>query len=111
MVKTISGSFEHSGYLVFPYLDLKDLKQSVKDRSEEPDPTSSSLACIIFTSGSTGKPKGVMIPHRAIVNYALTSPFNMDVSPTDRVLHILSVAFDGEFCLTSRRQVINTAPN
>nr|ABV48729.1 non ribosomal peptide synthase [Penicillium lilacinoechinulatum] len=52
-------------------------------------------ACIIFTSGSTGKPKGVMIPHRAIVNYGQTSPFNMDVRAGDRVLHILSVAFDG----------------
>jgi non-ribosomal peptide synthetase component F len=55
------------------------------------------LACIIFTSGSTGKPKGVMIRHQSVANYAQMSPFNMDVKPGDRVLHILSVAFDGTY--------------
>lgn len=52
-------------------------------------------ACIIFTSGSTGTPKGVVIPHEAIAYYAKCQPYNMDVRPGDRVLHILNVAFDG----------------
>lgn len=63
---------------------------SRQEQIEEDD-----LACIIFTSGSTGKPKGVMIRHCSVANYAQTSPFNMDVEAGDRVLHILSVAFDG----------------
>lgn len=35
-----------------------------------------------------------MLAHQGIANYAQTSPFNMDVRQGDRVLHILSVAFD-----------------
>jgi long-subunit acyl-CoA synthetase (AMP-forming) len=57
----------------------------------QPDDT----ACIIFTSGSTGRPKGVMISHKSLCLYAKTSPVNMDISPGDRLLHILSVGFDG----------------
>ncbi|RDW70942.1 putative non-ribosomal peptide synthetase GliP [Coleophoma cylindrospora] len=94
IVNTTEVTFRHSGSKVIHFLDLKDIEYASGDGYNEPEATQSSLACIIFTSGSTGKPKGVMIPHRAIVNYALTSPFNMNVGPTDRVLHILSVAFD-----------------
>lgn len=52
-------------------------------------------ACIIFTSGSTGRPKGVMISHRSLCLYSKTSPLNLDIAPGDRLLHMLSVAFDG----------------
>ena len=95
LVNTTPENFEYGQYRV---VHLRDLS-SVEDAGEgfkQLTITSSSIACIIFTSGSTGKPKGVMIPHGAIVNYAVTSPFNMDVRRGDRVLHILSVAFDGE---------------
>ncbi|TWU74046.1 nrps [Metarhizium rileyi] len=54
-----------------------------------------STACIIFTSGSTGRPKGVMISHRSLCLYSKTSPVNMDIVSGDRLLHILSVGFDG----------------
>lgn len=53
-------------------------------------------ACIIFTSGSTGCPKGVILSHRSLCLYSTTSPMNLDIVPGDRLLHILSVAFDGE---------------
>ena len=53
-------------------------------------------ACIIFTSGSTGRPKGVILSHKAFCLYSQTSPMNLDILPGDRLLHILSVAFDGE---------------
>lgn len=52
-------------------------------------------ACIIFTSGSTGRPKGVILSHKSLCLYSKTSPMNLDISPGDRLLHILSVAFDG----------------
>lgn len=52
-------------------------------------------ACIIFTSGSTGQPKGVMISHRSLCLYSTTSPINLDIAPGDRLIHMLSVAFDG----------------
>ncbi|TFB01503.1 Nonribosomal peptide synthetase 10 [Trichoderma ghanense] len=51
-------------------------------------------ACIIFTSGSTGRPKGVILSHKAFCLYSQTSPMNLDIVPGDRLLHILSVAFD-----------------
>jgi gliotoxin/aspirochlorine biosynthesis peptide synthetase len=66
---------------------------------EQPNIKPEDIACVIFTSGSTGKPKGVVLTHDAFSLYARTSLFNMDVRPGDRVLHILSVAFDGESSL------------
>jgi len=71
---------KHESSLVFPI---------------EPEDT----ACIVFTSGSTGKPKGVMISHRSLCLYSRTSPINLDISPGDRLLHMLSVAFDGSLHL------------
>lgn len=53
-------------------------------------------ACIIFTSGSTGRPKGVVLSHKSLCLYSTTSPMNLDIIPGDRLLHILSVAFDGQ---------------
>ncbi|KAL3296557.1 nonribosomal peptide synthase GliP [Colletotrichum asianum] len=93
MVNTGSSDIQREDYRVVHLRDLKDLEYS-SDGFKQSYISPSSLACIIFTSGSTGKPKGVMIPHEAIVNYATTSPFNMDVRCGDRVLHILSVSFD-----------------
>ncbi|KAI9644109.1 hypothetical protein NHQ30_007462 [Ciborinia camelliae] len=54
-----------------------------------------SLACIIFTSGTTGEPKGVMIEHSSIVHFVSSPPFNYCVTAEDRVLLVLSIAFDG----------------
>nr|A0A1U9YHZ2.1 RecName: Full=Nonribosomal peptide synthetase verP; Short=NRPS verP; AltName: Full=Verticillin biosynthesis cluster protein P [Clonostachys rogersoniana]AQZ42163.1 putative nonribosomal peptide synthase [Gliocladium sp.] len=56
-------------------------------------------AYIIFTSGSTGKPKGVLISHKSLCLYSTTSPINLDIGPGDRLLHILSVAFDACACM------------
>ncbi|KAL6895115.1 hypothetical protein GGI43DRAFT_429213 [Trichoderma evansii] len=55
-------------------------------------------ACIIFTSGSTGRPKGVILSHKSLCLYSKTSPLNLDINPGDRLLHILSVAFDASAC-------------
>ncbi|OTA04143.1 NRPS protein [Trichoderma parareesei] len=62
-------------------------------------PSPSDDACIIFTSGSTGRPKGVILSHKAFCLYSQTSPMNLDMIPGDRLLHILSVAFDACACM------------
>lgn len=55
------------------------------------------LVAIIFTSGTTGKPKGVMVREESLTRFVTTPKFNYDVAPGDRVLLVLSVAFDGTF--------------
>ncbi|RHZ44670.1 nonribosomal peptide synthetase gliP [Aspergillus thermomutatus] len=97
LINTTVEPFESSRHKVI-HLTSADVAALSTDRSSTrviPDVAPEDLACLIFTSGSTGAPKGVMIPHRAVANYAQTSPFNMDVRAGDRVLHILSVSFDG----------------
>lgn len=61
-------------------------------------PATDDDAWIIFTSGSTGKPKGVAVTHRSAAAFvdAEAQIFlpNKPLSPGDRVLAGLSVAFD-----------------
>ncbi|MFC0215901.1 non-ribosomal peptide synthase/polyketide synthase [Paenibacillus chartarius] len=52
------------------------------------------LAYVIYTSGTTGRPKGVMIEHRSIVNTIVWRCDEYGFAPGDRVLQLLSYAFD-----------------
>ncbi|MES1241663.1 MAG: amino acid adenylation domain-containing protein [Acidobacteriota bacterium] len=63
---------------------------------EAPEPWAlpESLAYQIYTSGSTGRPKGVMVPHAGLVNLALSFAENWRLGPGDRMLMLLSLAFD-----------------
>ncbi|MBO1321653.1 amino acid adenylation domain-containing protein [Acanthopleuribacter pedis] len=51
-------------------------------------------AYIIYTSGTTGRPKGVVVPHRAIVNFAVNAVNHYGMSLSDRVLQGGSLCFD-----------------
>ena len=57
----------------------------------------SELACVIFTSGTTNEPKGVMIRNTSLAHFVSCAPFNYDITPEDRVLLVMSIAFDGMF--------------
>jgi non-ribosomal peptide synthetase component F len=94
VVNTTHTQFRSDKHTVIDLRAVPCTRQTLS-RQARTDILPSSPACIIFTSGSTGKPKGTVQTHEAIANYASTKPFNMDVHPNDRVLHILSVAFDG----------------
>jgi non-ribosomal peptide synthetase-like protein len=61
-------------------------------RAGEPRPDDD--AWIIFTSGSTGAPKGVAVTHRAAAAFVTAERDLFAVTPEDRVLAGLSVAFD-----------------
>jgi non-ribosomal peptide synthetase-like protein len=51
-------------------------------------------AWVIFTSGSTGEPKGVAVSHRSAAAFVDAEARLWSVTPDDRVLAGLSVAFD-----------------
>lgn len=67
-----------------------DTDTVTRPRSARPDDD----AWIIFTSGSTGQPKGVAISHRSATAFIQAEARLWTVSPEDRVLGGLSVAFD-----------------
>ncbi|KKP00669.1 AMP-binding enzyme [Trichoderma harzianum] len=76
-----------------PPISSSQISPSVYSQKLEDD------ACIIFTSGSTGCPKGVILSHKSLCLYSTTSLMNLDIVPGDRLLHILSVAFDACACM------------
>ncbi|QQD19356.1 amino acid adenylation domain-containing protein [Spongiibacter nanhainus] len=63
--------------------------------AELPSPIGpSSTAYIIYTSGSTGRPKGVMISRRNLLNFLSAMRAELNISPSDKVLALTTVAFD-----------------
>lgn len=52
------------------------------------------LAALLYTSGSTGRPKGVMLSHRNLWLGAESVATYLRLSPADRVLAVLPLAFD-----------------
>ncbi len=52
------------------------------------------LAYIIFTSGSTGRPKGVEVTRASLANLAAAMADQYDLAAGDRVLQLISPAFD-----------------
>lgn len=58
--------------------------------SQEPD----RLAALMYTSGSTGRPKGVMLSHANLWLGAISVAHYLGLSPADRTLAVLPLAFD-----------------
>ncbi len=78
-------------------IQLDQIETAISQESGENLPTAvtpANLAYVIYTSGSTGNPKGVMIPHRGVVNHALTMAQEFQLQPSDRVLQFSSMSFD-----------------
>ncbi len=93
-------------YPLYDVITSEEVREAVRPSAQRPVAPfqapaiqPSDLAYIIFTSGTTSAPKGVMVPHKGLVNYVQQggdlTPFNMNVTPSDTVLLLFSVAFDG----------------
>jgi acyl-CoA ligase (AMP-forming) (exosortase A-associated) len=52
------------------------------------------LAALLYTSGSTGRPKGVMLSHANLWLGAVSVAHYLGLSPDDRTLAVLPLAFD-----------------
>lgn len=87
-------------YFKYRQARILDNPHMIQDDVLEAVPDPENLAYIVFTSGTTGSSKGVMVPHRALLNYVQQgspdAPFNMSVTPLDKVLSIFSPGFDGK---------------
>jgi len=81
--------------------DLADAKDiALEDWADGDDalPASSrdpaELAALLYTSGSTGRPKGVMLSHANLWLGAISVAHYLQLSPSDRTLCVLPLAFD-----------------
>ena len=65
-------------------------EEALSPSSRDPD----DLAALLYTSGSTGKPKGVMLSHANLWLGAISVAHYLGLSPEDRTLAVLPLAFD-----------------
>jgi amino acid adenylation domain-containing protein len=82
--------------LGIPGIDPWRDRAPAPDPSENPLPTvePTSLAYVVYTSGSTGVPKGVEIAHASLAHVTAWHRSNFEVTPEDRVSHLLGLGFD-----------------
>jgi acyl-CoA ligase (AMP-forming) (exosortase A-associated) len=70
--------------------DMLDGPERLPPSSADPD----DLAALLYTSGSTGRPKGVMLSHANLWLGAISVAHYLGLTPEDRVLGVLPLAFD-----------------
>ncbi|MBR1856785.1 MAG: amino acid adenylation domain-containing protein, partial [Oribacterium sp.] len=64
--------------------------KALSDRSPSPD----NFAYMIYTSGSTGRPKGTILHHRGLLNFAIATMKENELTSSDRIGHHFSFSFD-----------------
>jgi acyl-CoA ligase (AMP-forming) (exosortase A-associated) len=70
--------------------DMLAAAERLPPSSADPD----DLAALLYTSGSTGRPKGVMLSHANLWLGAISVAHYLGLTPRDRVLGVLPLAFD-----------------
>lgn len=84
------------GDVACPVLDeeaanaLFDHPDALGPSAHDPD----DLAALLYTSGSTGRPKGVMLSHANLWLGAISVAHYLRLTPADRTLAVLPLAFD-----------------
>lgn len=85
-----------AGDVACPVLDealanaLFDHPEALGPSDHDPD----ALAALLYTSGSTGRPKGVMLSHANLWLGAIGVAHYLRLTPADRTLAVLPLAFD-----------------
>lgn len=110
-INTVLTTVDHKVVIVTEHVDdpiqnainmeeIRDAMKSPPTNVLESPVGPEDVAYIIFTSGTTSRPKGVIVPHQSLANYVQQgdreAPFNFGARPTDKVILLFSVAFDGE---------------
>lgn len=76
------------------WLQFEDLTQSVLQVNNATNAIPLDLAALVYTSGSTGNPKGVMLSHQNMVFAQASVAEYLRLTPDDRILNVLPLAFD-----------------
>jgi amino acid adenylation domain-containing protein len=74
--------------------DFQETVDGAEPAPADPGTIPVDLAALIYTSGSTGNPKGVMLTHANMVFAAGSISEYLRLSPDDRILSVLPLAFD-----------------
>jgi len=77
-----------------PLLSFDQVLETEAPAPADPSVIPLDLAALIYTSGSTGHPKGVMMTHQAMTFTVGSLTEYLRLSPDDRILCFLPLAFD-----------------
>ncbi|MEO5973019.1 MAG: AMP-binding protein [Sphingomicrobium sp.] len=81
---------EHADARLVALEDWAEGDEALPPSGRDPD----ELAALLYTSGSTGRPKGVMLSHANLWRGAISVAHYLGLSPADRTLALLPLAFD-----------------
>jgi surfactin family lipopeptide synthetase A len=90
----VALALSHEPYLGELEGEVECVDLSSRGAAVQPVEVADPLAYVIYTSGTTGKPKGAVVEHRAVIRLVKEANY-ITVSPSDRMLQLANVAFDG----------------
>ncbi|WP_454191430.1 non-ribosomal peptide synthetase family protein [Paenibacillus sp. Marseille-Q7038] len=86
------SNFEVKPLIMYPEMSLEVFTENTNITPKDLD--GDDLAYIIYTSGSTGKPKGALISHKGVVNLAIATKDQLQLTEQDIILQYSTFSFD-----------------